>query len=84
MTCVWQMEESRFECLVKLLVTTGQRLEKTQRSGDLTALLTALKTVAADKRLANRIKFMILDLLDLSKDRYVNLELRIYGSRHLW
>ncbi|XP_050088328.1 eukaryotic translation initiation factor 4 gamma 3-like [Anopheles aquasalis] len=70
------LDEESLECLCKLLTTIGARIEKEEEKS-LDVCFTKLQSVVERKTLmpggepvCNRIRFMIMDLLDLRKNRW--------------
>lgn len=62
-------DEEYLECLCKLLTTIGPRTDKT---APIDHVWPQLQDIAQDKKkLSSRVRFMILDLLDLRKNRWV-------------
>uniref|UniRef100_A0A182WHC8 MIF4G domain-containing protein n=1 Tax=Anopheles minimus TaxID=112268 RepID=A0A182WHC8_9DIPT len=73
------LDEESLECVCKLLTTIGARLEESQSSstGTLQECFNKLEAISERKILlsngepvSNRIRFMIMDLLDLRKDKW--------------
>ncbi|KFB39106.1 hypothetical protein ZHAS_00006433 [Anopheles sinensis] len=70
------LDEESLECLCKLITTIGARIEE-EVPGSLEQCFTKLASVAARKTplpdgqmVCNRIRFMIMDLMDLRKDKW--------------
>ncbi|DAZ92812.1 TPA: hypothetical protein N0F65_012631 [Lagenidium giganteum] len=69
-------DEESLECLTKLLSTIGEKLESTVRdeaeSGLVGQYYTLIKQLSQDsKRLSTRVRFMLQDLLELRRNRWV-------------
>ncbi|TMW63915.1 hypothetical protein Poli38472_014620 [Pythium oligandrum] len=69
-------DEESLECLCKLLTTIGQKLETSAKDqGEVDLVLkyyTVIKQLAGDsERLCTRVRFMLQDLLDLRKNKWV-------------
>lgn len=63
-------DEEYLECLCKLLTTIGMRTDKAMA---IDHVWTQLQDIAQDKKkLSSRVRFMILDLLDLRKNKWVS------------
>ena len=58
------------ECMAKLLQTTGANLEAGKHSGHLTAYFSRITDISKNAKLDSRIKFMLLDLLELRSHKW--------------
>eukprot|EP00003_Mantamonas_plastica_P030223 TRINITY_DN7391_c1_g1_i2.p1 TRINITY_DN7391_c1_g1~~TRINITY_DN7391_c1_g1_i2.p1 ORF type:complete len:1194 (-),score=542.44 TRINITY_DN7391_c1_g1_i2:54-3635(-) len=64
-------EEADLECLAKLLTTIGKTLDTEDNAKNMSAYFARINTITKDKRLPARVRFMLIDVVDLRKDKWV-------------
>ncbi|CAG8547844.1 9358_t:CDS:10 [Ambispora gerdemannii] len=64
-------EEEETESLCKLLTTVGKQLDHPKAKDHMDAYFTRMKTMSDNPNLSSRIKFMILDVIDLRNNNWV-------------
>lgn len=70
-----EKHEDSYECLCKLVSTIGEKLERSGKTGNenLDQVFVDLKKLVRDKSISSRIRFMVLDLIELRANSWVDL-----------
>ena len=64
-------EEEDLEALCKLMVSVGQRLDSPRNQEKMNGYFTCLETLSKIESVSSRVRFMLQDVIDLRKDRWV-------------
>ncbi|ORX73827.1 ARM repeat-containing protein, partial [Linderina pennispora] len=65
-------EEEETESLAKLITTVGKKLDRDQAKSYMDAYFQRIDTMAKNKKLNSRIRFMLRDVMDLRAAKWVN------------
>ncbi|RIB13095.1 armadillo-type protein, partial [Gigaspora rosea] len=64
-------EEEEMEELCKLMTTVGQQLDHPKAKSHMDAYFLRMKDISKNSKLSNRIKFMLMDIIDLRNNNWV-------------
>jgi translation initiation factor 4G len=64
-------EEEETESLCRLMITVGERLDHVQAKGFMDVYFNRIRDLSTNKKLSSRIRFMLLDLIDMRSNNWV-------------
>ncbi|CAG8529440.1 12974_t:CDS:10, partial [Gigaspora rosea] len=64
-------EEEEMESLCKLMTTVGQQLDHAKAKSHMDAYFTRMEDISKNSKLSSRIKFMLMDVIDLRNNNWV-------------